>query len=281
MAKFQHNRNDYSPYGLKCELWQSSVMTRFDHHNEIEINFIPEGKLKYFFHDKEVEIKAGTVCMFWAFLPHRVVDFSDVSDYYVITIPIATFLKWNFSNRFTSWLFSGEMIMDNSFCKEENLSQFERWLNDSSDSLLSECMEIELHARLRRIDLQSRFVVLPQKDMGVFPLNKTHEMLLYISRNYCHCIKTADVARAVNLNSDYAGALFKKYMNITITDYITKERIANAQRDILFSDDSISQIAYKSGFNTISTFNIAFKRISGMTPREYRKNNIGLKNNKL
>lgn len=270
MATFEDNRNDYSPYGLKCELWQPSVMSRFDHHNEIEINFIPEGSLRYFFHNKEVEVAAGSVCMFWAFLPHRIIDFSGISNYYVITIPITTFLKWNFSNRFTSWLFSGEMIIDNSFCQEDNVSQFDRWLNDSSDPQMSECMEIELHARLRRIDLRSRFLTSQQKESVGLP-GKTHEMVLFISRNY-HCqIKTSDVARAVNLNPDYAGALFKKTMNITITDYITKERIANVQRDMLFSDDSISQIAYKSGFNTISTFNIAFKRISGMTPREYRK----------
>lgn len=42
---------------------------------------------------------------------------------------------------------------------------------------------------------------------------------------------------------------------------------------MLFSDEKITQIAYMSGFNSISNFNLTFKRISGCTPREYRNAN--------
>lgn len=102
-------------------------------------------------------------------------------------------------------------------------------------------------------------------------IDKIQRMILYISNNSHNPISTSDVAASVGLNPDYAGALFRKTIGQTLTDYIAKERIAIAQRTLMFTDESITQIAYLSGFSTVSNFNITFKRITGHTPRDYRR----------
>lgn len=96
-------------------------------------------------------------------------------------------------------------------------------------------------------------------------------MILYISNNFTSPIRIADIANAVGLNPDYAGALFKKTIGMTLSEYVQKERIAYAERELLFSDKSITQISYHAGFNSISSFNMTFKAITALTPREYRK----------
>lgn len=273
MATFQHKRLDYSPYGFTCELWQPTRMTRFDHHNEIEINFTAGNALKYFLHDRIAEIPRGSVCIFWGLLAHRIIDFADNSPYYVITVPVASFLQWNLSDRFIRRLFSGEIIIDNEVDVRATDALFRQWLSDMRSSRFQECMRLELHSRIKRIDikLNSRGSLTPTS--RVFPISKIQEMILFISHN-CHTpISTSDIAEAVGLNVDYAGALFRKTTGQTVSDYLAKERIAHAQRAILFSDEKITQIAYMSGFNSISNFNLTFKRISGCTPREYRNLN--------
>lgn len=62
---------------------------------------------------------------------------------------------------------------------------------------------------------------------------------------------------------------------MTLTEYILQERISQAQRKLISTDSSISDICYECGFNSINRFNAAFKRINKCTPREYRKNFSG------
>lgn len=57
----------------------------------------------------------------------------------------------------------------------------------------------------------------------------------------------------------------------TISDYIAELRIAHAQRKLLTTDMSITNIAYECGFNSIARFNATFFKKIQCTPREYKK----------
>lgn len=273
MTTFQQKRPDYSPYGFTCELWEPTRMARFDHHNEVEINFTAGNALKYFFHDRIVDISRGTVCIFWGLLAHRVIDFADETPYYVITVPVASFLRWNLSDEFTRRLFSGEIIIDSECDANAMSALFGQWLRDMQSPRFHECMRLELQSMVKRMDIKLGSRDKLATASRALPMSKIQEMILFISHN-CHTpISTSDIAEAVGLNADYAGALFRKTTGQTVSDYLAKERVARAQRAMLFSDDKITQIAYMSGFNSISNFNLTFKRISGCTPREYRNAN--------
>ena len=97
------------------------------------------------------------------------------------------------------------------------------------------------------------------------------KMAVYIARNYSNPIRVSDVGKAVGLHPDYANAIFKKTFGCTLSEFIVAERITHAQRKLLASHLSITQIAFDCGFNSVSRFNSAFLKINGCTPREYRK----------
>lgn len=271
MTIFENKRADYTPYGLRCDVWHPTIMPRFDHHNEIEINYIPEGSLRYFFHNRIITVPAGSICIFWAFMSHRIMDYSELQSYYVVTIPTNDFLKWNLSKEFLNRIFSCEIIVENVNDAFWNVAEFERWVKDSNDIQFRECMSLELQSKLKRIDIECSRGLVKSEPLGEIPLNKTQEMILYILNNFTSSIHISDIADAVGLNPDYAGALFKKTIGMTLSEYVQKERIAHAQRELLFSDKSVTQIAYASGFNSISSFNIAFKAVTSLTPREYKR----------
>jgi AraC-like DNA-binding protein len=66
-------------------------------------------------------------------------------------------------------------------------------------------------------------------------------------------------------------SLFKKAFGTTLIDYLTHHRISHAQRLLATTDAKIVEIAFSSGFNSISRFNEAFRRACNCTPREYRR----------
>jgi len=64
---------------------------------------------------------------------------------------------------------------------------------------------------------------------------------------------------------------FKKHTGKTFTEFITEVRIDHASRLLLETDQSISEIAFSSGFNNLSHFNHKFSELHDKSPRSFRK----------
>ena len=57
----------------------------------------------------------------------------------------------------------------------------------------------------------------------------------------------------------------------TPMDYLNRQRIERACYEISTTDDSITDIAYRNGFNDLSYFIRTFKKYKGTTPGKYKK----------
>ena len=80
-----------------------------------------------------------------------------------------------------------------------------------------------------------------------------------------------DVAAAVYVTSSYLSRVFRTETGMKITDFLTRCRIEEAKRLLRTTDQSVSDIAVESGFESFSYFSTVFKKVVGMTPVQYRK----------
>ncbi len=262
-------------------------MPRPDRHDEIEINFLDQGELTYLIGGKRVTVAARTVTLFWAAVPHQIVQFHDVTQYYVMTIPFGWFLQWGLPEDLQMQLIIGKVICDESDAETSRCDklQFAQWHDDLLDtddeSRLNASREIvllELKARLLRLarsHRQSPQVIRPdpesKRSQASANLGKAEVMACYIARNFKSRLPIKDIARCVDLHPDYAATLFRKTFGTTLNTLITRHRVAEAQRLLVTSDEQILNIALESGFDSLSRFNRAFKDITGTTPRSFRK----------
>ncbi len=92
----------------------------------------------------------------------------------------------------------------------------------------------------------------------------------FIENHFKENITAGDVARQCLINEDYLNSIFKKEINITVTDYIRKKRLHYASVLLGSSDLSVSEIAYNSGFQSIQTFNRVYKNYYGVAPSKNR-----------
>lgn len=93
----------------------------------------------------------------------------------------------------------------------------------------------------------------------------------YIFRNIHSKIVVAEIAKWLGLNPDYLSDLFKRTENITITDYIMKQKMELCCNMLNFSNYTIQQISAYFGFCSQSHFTKQFKRYTNTTPGAYRK----------
>lgn len=99
----------------------------------------------------------------------------------------------------------------------------------------------------------------------------------YVQKNFAEKITLEDVSREASMTSISFNRFIKKRTGKTFVNYINDIRIGYAARWLVEKDLSISEIAFKSGFNNIANFNRSFKAIKKRTPSQYRDDFSGLK----
>jgi len=97
-------------------------------------------------------------------------------------------------------------------------------------------------------------------------LDKIYE---YVFENFNSPIGSSDVAEVVAMNKSAFSRFFKKIHRKSFTKYLNELRIGYACKLLLEDQESITSIAFLSGFNNISNFNRQFKLIKGRSPSEY------------
>ena len=79
-----------------------------------------------------------------------------------------------------------------------------------------------------------------------------------------------NLATQLNVNPSYLSTLFKKETGSTLTEYVNQKRIEHAVFLLNSSSLQIQMIAQYSGIPDVNYFTKTFKKIIGITPKEYR-----------
>lgn len=92
----------------------------------------------------------------------------------------------------------------------------------------------------------------------------------YISERFNERISLDEAAQAVNASTRHFCKVFKQATGITFTDYLARTRVEKAKHLLQNPHLRVSEIAFETGFDSISQFNRSFKRITGMSPTQFR-----------
>jgi len=104
-----------------------------------------------------------------------------------------------------------------------------------------------------------------------FSRDRVRRAIAYIDENYRYDISREGLASSLGISPYYLGKAFKELTGKKLGDYINEARVREASRRLSDTDESIIDIAYAVGFETLRTFNRAFRRVTGMAPSEYRE----------
>ncbi len=93
----------------------------------------------------------------------------------------------------------------------------------------------------------------------------------YVLQNFTSKILLADVAELACMNPNAFCRYFKKRTNLTFVSFVNGVRISNACKLLAETEMPVKRIGYESGFNNFSAFLNAFKKITELTPQQYRE----------
>lgn len=110
-------------------------------------------------------------------------------------------------------------------------------------------------------------------DRNQYMVNKIKN---YIMSNSSGDVSLSKIAYHVNYNESYVSRIFKQVTGICLSDYINETRLDIAKEMLKNTDDTISEIAFNTGFDTSQYFSSVFKKKVGMSPSDYRNLNTSV-----
>lgn len=109
-------------------------------------------------------------------------------------------------------------------------------------------------------------------------IEKFNLIFTYINNNYMEDISLDTIANVAGFSKYHFSRLFRQFTDMSFYDYLNQRRVKEAEKLLLNPSLSITEIALRSGFSSISTFNRVFKQFKECTPTEFK--NLYRKRNK-
>ena len=252
------------------------------YHDNFEISFITEGSGKRIVADSIEEFQPGDLVLIGRNIPHVwLVDKESVS-------PTNRKLEMVFL-QFTSDVLCTEILALPEFRYiAKTLTLSERGIRITGQTL-NEVSEIMLQLpyieNFDRMLLFYKLMDIIGRSNTNFPLtskeyinmrfsNKNKRIAAiheYLMNNYREEIDLKKLAVLVNMAEGSLCRFFKMHIGITIFEYLNKLKIEFACNLLMDKNLSIMDVGFDSGFNNMSHFNKQFKKITGLSPKDYRQ----------
>lgn len=108
-------------------------------------------------------------------------------------------------------------------------------------------------------------------DSITYNSRRVENVMAYLNKNFDREIALGEVAKLVAMSEVAFSRFFKARTGKTFVDTVNEIRLGHASRLLIDTTQSVSEIAYRCGFNNMSNFNRIFKKKKQCTPKEFRE----------
>lgn len=115
-----------------------------------------------------------------------------------------------------------------------------------------------------------------QSPFIIFEGQKNHEdqkiieAQRFIENNYEKTIRVDELAKKLAVSRRTLERRFKKATSNTVTEYVQRVKVEAAKKDLETSSKNVTEVMYDVGYSDTKSFRNLFRRITGLTPIEYR-----------
>jgi AraC-like DNA-binding protein len=136
---------------------------------------------------------------------------------------------------------------------------------DSVLELMSILHDLSLSRNLRTLSSSYSEAAFPES-------GRIEQVVQFINENFSKPVRLGEAARLAGMTETAFSRFFKAKTGVTFVDCLNDIRLGHASRMLIDTTNSVAEIAYDCGFNSISNFNRIFKKKKGARPKEFRAN---------
>lgn len=265
---------DFGFHAEFCEnnFWNHTI-THNHFHNLYELYYLVENEVIYFVEDKVYLVKPGMVVVIPPNRKHATFPVNnDISKRYLIYLPeyfVEEFLKDGavLLNRISS----KPIIVDNDDKMVEHFFKkiIEEFKKPNGSIAIQKALIGELLVTLNGYygdEKKSEF----SSETNKIASGTISLITRYINDNFSKKITLETLSNEFFLNPSYISRIFKKKLNISFSAFLRNIRINKVMDYLKDTDYTITEIAQKTGFDSLTSLCRVFKKNVGMSPLRYR-----------
>lgn len=243
-------------------------------HEAIEISAFEEGSVTMLYGGREVVMRPNRLVVHWGLLPHQALSRDPDSLVVGIHVPLSWFLQWEIPGAFIERVLNLELLIDTPRkepCSDVSLLRnwhciLGKYGKEAEPIVLKECQ-----GRLLRMALDAKMAT-DKTDHGTVhpPAAALYRALELIALKFREPLRIVDIAAHAGLSSRHLTRTFYQYTGETINEYLTRLRLSYAQRLLVTTDRTVTDIMYDAGFTCSTHFYEVFGNQTGLTPSKYR-----------
>ena len=252
---------------------ENSVMEVITHqHKEIEIISMTEGSAVFSIDSESYPIKKGDILVIPPYALHRArTSATEMTAYYCICFDLSLLSDQCLRDGLETQTIYGKGLIGG---KSEHADLLQKYIKDAFLACESKKTGWEMIAvgnmslffgALKQSDFFS------QEKKSEKRVNFGKDVMKYIITHYASGISSRDAASELYIDHSFFCRSFKKTFGCCFTDYMLAYRLEKAKVLLTGTDLSVTEIAFKVGFNDCSYFCKVFKKGVGISPLCYRK----------
>lgn len=256
-----------------------NVSVIYHWHPEIEFVYVVSGDFKVIINQKTYSANSGDFFLIGTEDFHAMNKNKEYAEFYTVVFEpqlLDFVLKNPFQRQCVDLIKNGSLDFCHKLTNSEEgydeiKKQFLRIVNPSSTSFSQANQIVALYEILLCL-MQNKKMRHKKKSPFVSVRDENiKKVMAYIEENLQKKISLKDLSGIFPMSEKYFCSFFKKQTNLTPVEYINRLRISKASDLLMLSDMNVTEISLECGFESLSYFIRQFKKITGVTPNQYRK----------
>jgi AraC-like DNA-binding protein len=261
---------------IRYEINVPSFEFFWHYHPEYELTYILQGKGKRFVGDSFEDFSRGDLVLLGPGLPH-----TWVSEKLNAQPGIALVIQFTSSFIEPLLQYKEMSVLHKLLVKADRGVKFESLKNQDTILLIKQLLNSkDADALICFFQLLLQLTSIKHKVLSSINFkslkmnedaNRTNKVFQYVNDNFKNTVSLQKVSSMVHLSVSAFCKFFKRICGKTFSSYVNDIRIAHACMLLIETDKPISQIAFESGFESVTYFNRIFLKKKGVRPGEFRK----------
>ncbi len=258
-ATYQHNFKK-----AQCRIG-NNLDYKLHFHHQVELVYMFKGEGTAVIDGKELTLKSGDILTVF---PNQLHEYKYCSDEQFFITIFKPEILYDFKDIFYNMLPESNVYStDNKNTFLYDLAYRLPEISKAENIYYNQIYKGLLYAFFGELFSKINLVKAKSADLSVLK-----SVLNYCVENYKNDISLNSVSTNLHVSKYYISHLLNDKLGISFNEYINSLRIADAVILLEQGKPDITEIAQISGFNTVRTFNRAFKSIYGQSPTQYKKN---------
>lgn len=234
------------------------------YHDHYEIYFLKKGNVRYFVGDKVFDLSAGDVVLISPHVIHKTATLKNQGAERILIAFTDKFIMYPKHDKifscFDTIYFKNAPVKELIEKAEEEARLSDRFCEDLIVGYIREIL-----VTLTRLSKKAAPPDSLEKNSVI------RRAVLYICENYSSEISLTMLARNFGASESHFSRQFKMFTGFGVNEYISTVRVKNAEKLLVTTNLSVTQIAQRCGFNSSSYFAAVFKKTRGISPCAMRK----------